>query len=351
MNAHGWLLLSALRLMRVSSNDEPNVLNSSQAYSDVCKKQTRSAHLGSSVLLPCILPPNNVDWVTWAHGPEAHLVHLKSEGRIKFLDHRFGRLKAFPNQGSLGNYSLRIDELRGSDLGRYRCSQGRSGCVEVELLAEKGAASGEETVLIHTCVGVAAFALLCIAGYCCMKCMSCCCDRTEDNTNNPGDEIPEVVKAPQEGTSRGPTGQQQSGEGDNHLVYENDDQDPSNLQDHFNRNYCHPIDRPDPDRRAPTRDTGGVHPGQLEGGGSQRAKQGFHRELFNRLRNASMGRQYYANQSEIWKQQQATSTQADNPSSAAAAVEARFGKKKKAKKNGEIRNPIYNQSTEQLNLL
>ncbi|XP_040047134.2 uncharacterized protein LOC120827951 isoform X2 [Gasterosteus aculeatus] len=320
MNAHGWLLLSALRLMRVSSNDEPNVLNSSQAYSDVCKKQTRSAHLGSSVLLPCILPPNNVDWVTWAHGPEAHLVHLKSEGRIKFLDHRFGRLKAFPNQGSLGNYSLRIDELRGSDLGRYRCSQGRSGCVEVELLAEKGAASGEETVLIHTCVGVAAFALLCIAGYCCMKCMSCCCDRTEDNTNNPGDEIPEVVKAPQEGTSRGPTGQQQS-------------------------------DRPDPDRRAPTRDTGGVHPGQLEGGGSQRAKQGFHRELFNRLRNASMGRQYYANQSEIWKQQQATSTQADNPSSAAAAVEARFGKKKKAKKNGEIRNPIYNQSTEQLNLL
>nr|XP_040047134.1 uncharacterized protein LOC120827951 isoform X2 [Gasterosteus aculeatus aculeatus] len=320
MNAHGWLLLSALRLMRVSSNDEPNVLNSSQAYSDVCKKQTRSAHLGSSVLLPCILPPNNVDWVMWAHGPEAHLVHLKSEGRIKFLDHRFGRLKAFPNQGSLGNYSLRIDELRGSDLGRYRCSQGQSGCVEVELLAEKGAASGEETVLIYTCVGVAAFALLCIAGYCCMKCMSCCCDRTEDNTNNPGDEIPEVAKAPQEGTSRGPTGQQQS-------------------------------DRPDPDRRAPTRDTGGVHPGQLEGGGSQRAKQGFQRELFNRLRNASMGRQYYANQSEIWKQQQATSTQADNPSSAAAAVEARFGKKKKAKKNGEIRNPIYNQSTEQLNLL
>ncbi|XP_037326332.2 uncharacterized protein LOC119217072 isoform X1 [Pungitius pungitius] len=335
MNARGWVLLSALRLMCVSSNDEPNL------HSDVCAKRTRSAHLGSSVLLPCIFAANDSDPVIWAHGAKRDLVRLNSEGRIKFVDHRYGRLKAFPNQGSLGNYSIRIDQLQGSDLGLYNCTRGR-GCVEVELLAERGAAGGENIVLIYACVGVAVFVLVCIAGYCLMKCMSCCCDRKMENTNNPEDAIPEAASAPPEGTSRGPTGQRQSGEGDNNLVYENDDQDPSIQQDYLNRNYCHPIDRP-----PPTQGTGGDDPNQL--GQSQGAKQGFHRDLFNRLRQASIGRHYYANQIEMMRQQ-ATSAQADNNSGAAAA--AGFGKKKKKKnkKNGEIRNPIYNQSAEQLNL-
>ncbi|XP_037326354.2 uncharacterized protein LOC119217072 isoform X2 [Pungitius pungitius] len=304
MNARGWVLLSALRLMCVSSNDEPNL------HSDVCAKRTRSAHLGSSVLLPCIFAANDSDPVIWAHGAKRDLVRLNSEGRIKFVDHRYGRLKAFPNQGSLGNYSIRIDQLQGSDLGLYNCTRGR-GCVEVELLAERGAAGGENIVLIYACVGVAVFVLVCIAGYCLMKCMSCCCDRKMENTNNPEDAIPEAASAPPEGTSRGPTGQRQS------------------------------------DRPPPTQGTGGDDPNQL--GQSQGAKQGFHRDLFNRLRQASIGRHYYANQIEMMRQQ-ATSAQADNNSGAAAA--AGFGKKKKKKnkKNGEIRNPIYNQSAEQLNL-
>ncbi|KAM8903753.1 uncharacterized protein AB9W97_007741 isoform 2-T2 [Spinachia spinachia] len=346
MKAGGWVLLSALRLMCASSNDEPNFPNSSRAYSGVCKRQTRSAHLGSSVLLTCTFAPNDSKWVTWAHEAEGDLVQFNSEGRIKFLKPRSGRLKAFPNGGALGNYSILIDALQGPDLGRYDCTRGRS-CVEVELRAEAGAASWGAMGSIYASVGVAAFALACIAGLC-VKWTSCGCFKTTDNANNLQDAIPAVASAPQEGTSRGPTGQQHSGEGDNNLVYENDDQDPSIKHDYLNWQYCHPIDRPEPERPPPAQGTSGVHPDQLRDGGGRGAKRGFHQEVLNRLRQASRGRHYYANQIEM-RRQQATSTQADNPSGA-AAVEAGFGRKKKAKKHGAIRNPIYDQSPEQLGL-
>ncbi len=73
----------------------------------------------------------------WAHVPGVDLVHLTSEGRIKFLDPRYGRVKAFPNQGSEGNYSISIDELQNSDMGCYRCKEA-ARCLQVELVAEIG---------------------------------------------------------------------------------------------------------------------------------------------------------------------------------------------------------------------
>lgn len=76
---------------------------------------------------------NNLSWVSWVHTPRVELVHLSSEGRIRFLDPRSGRVKAFPNQGSQGNFSICIDELEDSDLGCYRCNH-RGACLQVELV-------------------------------------------------------------------------------------------------------------------------------------------------------------------------------------------------------------------------
>lgn len=63
------------------------------------------------------------------------LVSLTSKGRIKFLDPRDGRVKAFPNQGSKGNYSICIDQLQVTDLGSYFCKQGRN-CLQVLFVDE-----------------------------------------------------------------------------------------------------------------------------------------------------------------------------------------------------------------------
>ena len=100
-------------------------------------KNTLSAALGSSVLLPCNFVTSRNNWVSWTHTSEENLVNLTSQGHIKFLLPKGGRLKAFPNQGSEGNYSIRIDELKDTDLGCYFCRQ-EDKCVKVELFAAPG---------------------------------------------------------------------------------------------------------------------------------------------------------------------------------------------------------------------
>ncbi|XP_068590827.1 uncharacterized protein [Cebidichthys violaceus] len=331
--------------------EEPDFENSCEPYSDACEMQKVSALLGSSVFLPCNFTTSGLNWVSWARSPGLDLVRLTSDGSIKFLDHRYGRVKAFPNQGSEGDFSIRIDELQNSDLGCYRCTQGR-GCRQVELVAkegEKGTQSGDITLLIFICVGVAAFILLSIGGYCCIKCILCCCNRTRDDTNNQEGTGTEGASAPPEETGRVPADQQQRGGGNNNLVYENDDQDSSSMQHDLTRNYCIPVGGlPDPDRTQPTQSTSGIYPNlnQFERTESQRIKQGFHRELFSRLRQASRSRHYYVNQGEI-NRQQAMSTQAENPPKAAEGLKKK--KKKKAMENVEFKNPIYNRSTDQLN--
>ncbi|XP_074497571.1 uncharacterized protein LOC141771334 isoform X3 [Sebastes fasciatus] len=353
MNADKWIFLLALCFICVSSNEEPYLDNACEQNLDGCDEtHTLSASLGSSVLLPCNFTTRNLNWVSWAHTNGVDVVHLTSDGRIKFVDHRYGRVKAFPNQGSEGNYSIGIDELQNSDLGCYRCKQGH-GCLQVELVAEsnpeEGAPIDEMWLLIYICVGVAAFILLSMAGYCCMKCILCCNNRLQYNVKNP--EGTGGASAPPEEAGRAPVDQQQRGAGNDDLVYENDDQDPrSNQQDDATRNYCNPLDevQPDPDPTQPTQSSSGIYPNlhQFERTESRRTKQSFHIELFSRLRQASLSRHYYVNQGELRKQQ-AASTQTDNPRRGLG----KKMKKKKVKENGEYKNPIYNRSTDHLNRL
>lgn len=96
-----------------------------------CETRKISASLGSSVLLPCNFA-TTLDGVSWVQPSEEDLVELSSEGRVTFLDPRNGRVKAFPNQGLKGNYSICIDDLQDSDLGPYLCKK-RDGCLIVDL--------------------------------------------------------------------------------------------------------------------------------------------------------------------------------------------------------------------------
>ncbi|XP_039677355.1 uncharacterized protein LOC120572205 isoform X3 [Perca fluviatilis] len=341
MTADRWIVLLALCFICVSSNEE----NSCEQHSSVCETHTLSAPLGSSVLLPCNFSTIQGDWVSWAHNLKGILVHIKSEGLIKFRDHRHGRVRVFPNQGSEGNYSIFIDGLNNSDLGCYRCKQ-KYKCLQVKLVAERDALSEEMRLLIFICVGVAALILLSVGGYCCTKCKLCCNNRKQDNPEGTG------VSAPPAETGRAPVEQQHrvfpfpSGAGNDHLVYENDDQGPSNQQDDPIRNYCSPVSEvlPDPQGTQPIQSASGIYPNlnQFERMESQKKKLRVHQELFSRLRQTSLSRHYYANQSEI-SQQQAMATQAKNNRKGLG--------KKKAKENAEYKNPIYNRSTDQLNRL
>uniref|UniRef100_UPI0037E70DB0 uncharacterized protein isoform X1 n=1 Tax=Semicossyphus pulcher TaxID=241346 RepID=UPI0037E70DB0 len=336
MNADRLIFLLALCFTCVSSNGQ----NSCEWYSQVCERHRLSALLGSSVLLPCNLRTSNVTQVSWAQTPEEDFVNLTSDGRIKFLDPRDGRVKAFPNQGSEGNFSIRIDGLKSSDLGCYLCKW-EQDCLQVDLTAEKGTLSKDMKLLIYICVGAAVFMLLSVGCYFCMKCI-CDCKKTEhDYMNNPAGATAGASAPPAE-TGRAPEDEQQRGAYNHNIVYENDDQDPANQQGDHSRNRC-PLPEvvPDPETTQPSQSTCGIYPNlnqfnfvRME---SQRTKQRFHRELFNRLRQASFSRHYYVNRDEFSQQQ---ATQAENQNRGLG--------KKKAKDNCEYKNPIYNRSTEQL---
>lgn len=100
-----------------------------------CKVHTLRASIGSSVLLPCNFSSSTPGSVSWGHMQNTYLLHLKSEGQVKFVDPRNGRVKVFPNQGSEGNYSICIDDLKYSDLGCYQCQSG-GNCLSVKLVPE-----------------------------------------------------------------------------------------------------------------------------------------------------------------------------------------------------------------------
>ncbi|XP_030296368.1 uncharacterized protein LOC115595714 [Sparus aurata] len=333
MSADRLIFLLALCFMCVTSNDESDI-ESSCDDSGLCETHTLSAPLGSSVLLPCSFSTRNHNLVSWVAIHEMHMVQLTSKGRVKFVDPRNGRLKAFPNQGSEGNYSICIDELEKSDLGCYRCEQ-ENDCLQVKLVAEIGGVS-EEMLLVTICAG-AAFIVLIVGGYFCMKCIWGCINRAPDNADNP--VCPGAGAPPQE------MGRVQE-RGEDNLVYENDDQGPAIQQGHPSRNLRNvPGVQPHPDRAQPTQS--GIYPNvdqfNFERVESHRRKQRFHRELISRLRQASFSRHYYVNQSDISKQQ-ATSAQTRNQRRGDAG-------KKKVEENQDYKNPIYNRSAEQLNHL
>ncbi|XP_050921416.1 uncharacterized protein LOC108898801 isoform X2 [Lates calcarifer] len=342
MSADKWIFPLAVWLMFVSSSDEQDSRTLCNNDPESCETKTLSAPLGSSVLLPCHFEINN-SWVSWVHSHEMELVKIKSDGKLNFLHPRNGRVKAFPNQGSKGNYSISIDDLEDSDLGYYCCVLGNK-CYSVELGVGTDASREQMWLLIYICVGVAAFILLSVCSYLLYN------NIKQDNTNSPVTANIEVVagaSAPPMEISSVPVHEQQRGTDNHNLVYENDDQDPANQQGDPTRIHCGlPGVLHDPNRTQPTPSTSGIYPNlnqfNFERAQSQRTKQRFHRELFNRLRQASFSRHYYANQGEI-SRQQAMSAQAENHGRG-------FGRKK-AKDNGEYTNPIYNRSTDQLNRL
>ncbi|XP_051254724.1 uncharacterized protein LOC127362701 [Dicentrarchus labrax] len=313
------IFLLALCFMCVSSDDDCFENRES------CETQTLSAPLGSSVLLHCEFTTNNSNWVSWIHN-DSHLVRLKSNGIIKFIDPRHGRVKAFPNHASKGNHSISIDELTDTDLGCYRCVE-HNNCFQVELI-ERVLQSNNLLPLVYSCVGVAALILLTAGGYFCIKCILCCIHRPQDNTTN-------LVNAGNDGASAPPVEVNVQQRGEDNLVYENDDQGPVNQQG--TRNQC------SLPGVLPEQSTSGVYPNlnqfNVERVESQRRRLRFHTELFSRLRQSSLSRHYYVNRNELSKQQAMP---------APGKNQHRGLGKKKVNENCEYKNPIYNRSTDQL---
>ncbi|XP_054598861.2 uncharacterized protein [Nothobranchius furzeri] len=334
-----WTLLLALWLVCVSSDGWRSNVDPIQM--EDCEAQSLMAQLGSSVLLPCLFTTKGFDWVTWAHVHELDLdtvqdlVGLSTEGRVKFLDPRHGRVKTFPNQASVGNFSICIDELRESDFGFYICKK-ENKCVSVKLHADKGTLHANVWSLISICVGVAALILLCLFGYCCYESLRN--KRSQDDANN--------TAAPMAPCSSGPSAPPQEqghehhmGADDNSLVYENDDQymvtrDPT-------RNQSAPAGILQHSSGAQSSQSNvGIYPNieefKFERVESQRTRR-FHIELISRLRQASLSRHFYANQQEINKQQ-AMAPCSENQGAVLAS-------------DGDYQNPIYNRSMDQLNRL
>lgn len=108
------------------------------ALSDrACETQRLSVTLNSSVLLPCNFTSNPKNTISWIHSPNETVLTVTSAGRLNFFDPRFGRINAFPNQGSRGNYSISISNVSDTDLGCYKCLN-QDKCVQVELILKTG---------------------------------------------------------------------------------------------------------------------------------------------------------------------------------------------------------------------
>ncbi|XP_005474684.1 uncharacterized protein LOC102075542 [Oreochromis niloticus] len=346
MHAARWPLLFTLCLTCVSSNDEKSCGDSE----DFCEKLSLTVSIGTSALLPCTARPTSSKWMTWSHAAtkQAEMVQLSSEGHVKFLDPRNGRVKVFPNQQRDGNYSIKIDELEISDLGCYRCGW---RCVQVQVM-ESRASTADMWPVIYICIGVAALLLMVVVSfYIYWKCIVCSKNKTQDSP-----EIPTIAdpSAPPMPAINVPVGvhvrvQQAPGAYGNNLVYENDNLRPASAEPPRNHYDLHGavqyLDSIQPQQ--PGQSSGGIYPNldqfHFERVESHRTRQRFHLELFSRLRQASLSRHYYVNQRDLRKQH-ATSKQADN--------QKRVGhERKKNKDNCEYNNPIYNTSTDQLNRL
>lgn len=195
-------------------------------------------------------------------------------------------------------------------------------------------------LLIYISAGLAVLILLSLFGYfCCLK--SICFG----NKNRPegviitASETPAGPSAPPQDV--GMVNVQHIGT-DNNLVYENDDQYIA----HFRNPTGQPAVQQHQAGIQSDQSGIGIYPNldefKFERVESQRTKQRFHIELFNRLRQASLNRHFYANQGEIRKQQ-AMAAQAENQ-------KAEMGRRK-VKDSREYQNPIYNRSTDHLNRL
>ncbi|KAM4627397.1 uncharacterized protein ACJ7VT_002351 [Polymixia lowei] len=138
---------------------------------------------------------------------------------------------------------------------------------------------------------------------------------------------------------------QERGANNNRPIYENNDHDPAIYYNDLTGIHLQLPGILPAVARNELSQSGNEHdPAKNEGNpakrGSQRRRQGFHRELISRLRQASLSRHHYVNQAQL--NQQAASSEMEN------RVRASFWRKK-GKQKCRYENPIYNNSTEHLN--
>ncbi|XP_035605093.1 uncharacterized protein LOC118366487 isoform X2 [Oncorhynchus keta] len=326
------------------------------------------APLGSAVLLSCSFGSTSLGispgygWVVWNQisGSGASLVNITSSGKVDFLDPRQGRVKAFPNQGGLGNFSIRIDALQASDLGSYCCElQSNDQChrVEVEELDQD---SRDLQVLFFSVGGVAVLIVLLCGCFCWVK-------WTRSST------LPEDVACSDD---VGRDVAQKRGAGNERPIYENNEHDPTRMQHEPTRIQQNPTRiQQDPTtiqydptgiQHEPPRNQHEPPRHQHEPARYQNKpvrdlsekRRGFHRELMSRLRQSSLGQHYYANQAEINEQARAQIDSHQRANEAETNQEGRFQMdnrqrgsfwRKKPKEKCEYKNPIYNKSTDQIN--
>ncbi|KAJ7995610.1 hypothetical protein DPEC_G00246370 [Dallia pectoralis] len=276
---------------------------------DSCNISTLPAFLGSVVLLPCRFGSTYMntspDWVVWRWGPDfgSSLVNITSSGQLEFRDHRDGRVKAFPNQGVLGNFSIRIDALQTSDLGSYCCEKSNNRCFRVDL--EEGYHVGVENIhldVLYFSVGGGVVILIVLLS-------ACFCWVTWKRISAPLEDV-----ACNDSVGRNPTQETVVEAGHERPIYVSDS--------------------------------------------SEKKRQGFHRELLTRLRQSSLGRHYYANQAEINQEartqmairQRVNDTTTDHEdTSQMENTQKGDCRGKRTKKKCEYENPIYNHHIDHLN--
>ncbi|XP_062329825.1 uncharacterized protein LOC134029610 isoform X1 [Osmerus eperlanus] len=326
-NINHCIICIVLCYVCVPANGKNNCLDS-------CDRTTLEASLGSTVLLNCSFKDtwlgnsSHQKWVFWSRPPGSRLVSITAKGQTDFKDPRDGRVKAFPNQGKLGNYSIRIDVLQDTDLGWYCCEWGDE-CRRVELTkAEAGAWNKNIMHLFYISTGVVIFILL-------LK--TCCifhwkftghCKKSQPDYENEDFHTGTTARAPppeviacDENIGQGEEQQQRDANGG--IIYENNEHDPTiNQQQDITRNVPNSQDN------------------QSTNESQRRHCVTFHRELFSRLRQASLGRHSYVNQAEL--NQQARSPMGNGQ-------RASFWRKR-AKHKCEYENPLYNNSMDQLKL-
>ncbi|KAF6721670.1 hypothetical protein FQA47_015067 [Oryzias melastigma] len=197
-------VLLAVRLLSVSSNDEKSPCKSPSGGMS-CATTKVNTPIGSPVLLPCHFTKTKSGKVTWTFNGDSNLVVLSSNGQVKFWNPRNGRLKVFPIQTSLGDFSIRISELENTDLGCYSCMLG-SECHQVELMREESNKLDYER-LLYICISVGILFLLIFITYCCIHFICVWKKNVEISQINSASGATEGVES-------------------NSSVYENDDQSP-----------------------------------------------------------------------------------------------------------------------------
>ncbi|KAJ8403830.1 hypothetical protein AAFF_G00346980 [Aldrovandia affinis] len=221
-------------------------LESSQGVRSGCescvKNVTISALPNSQAILPCAFPVHLPDSVTggdrvevvWTQSTSGILLEISKTDSVNFNfnfhDPREGRVKVFPNSCTVGNFSIRIDQLRRSDLGEYCCVvPNGSVCSVVEFRTDY---AGAQNVVVQNVVVRFMgdnWYFICAGGVLLILLIACVCyvkyrkieDSAPDHVNTSTfneeseDSAPDYVNTSfNEGSCAG------------EIVYENDDQVP-----------------------------------------------------------------------------------------------------------------------------